>query len=669
MKKIIAILLVAIMALSAVITVSAEAEADTSATLEAPMLLGFQVGDYVNAETNEKEDGYVNIRFVSYVNALEGDMLGYNIEAYFTKKDADGKVTGGNHKTYAATDDPNTTTEDNVVFSSIIANENVVPATEYDENAKGFFLYSIKRVPENYDIYFEVTSYIKVGEEIVNVSESKIFNYDADNTQKGGIVSSTTDFSETALTPTYYGAQAKSNDVGQYKLENGKLVVVSANNKWTGSPVSNCFTTLLSSEKLAEALKTADGYHQSYVVSMDMEVAYNTKLDKFGIYLNNDNVLTSNNAMRANSVGVRLYPVSGAAALPTSNNLGINAWCFNKSGAAIPTSSGSTTVTAWGKSLAVTEAHKTAGVIKFNLAIAYTYNGEGNDARIDLFADGVHKCSYTVAASNATPGLKFDANGKLLSDVTLYAQEPGANVKIDNLTVSVPTDTSAGVVTTADSATTLGSLKATHIATYDNLANYGIVPTVDTSAADAAGLSITDDGQLKIAGGSWKNHLITLAPADKINADNGKLIVDMKLTMNSGKRLSLFLVSTPALSEAESYLQVTNTGAVAFRLSSEADNKLRNWFVTYNESGSQISGEGVAGLNASVTGESYTFDIRIIADGSTYSLYVNGQHCITNSYDGDLNKAINEKTSIVIWAQDTEVLIDDLTISTFVAAE
>ncbi len=665
MKKIIAILLVAIMALSAVITVSAETEADTSATLEAPTLLGFQVADYVNEETNEKEDGYVSIRFVSYVNSLEGDMLGYNIEAYFTKKDSDGNVTGGGRNTFAATDDPQTTTEYNVVFSSIIANNEVVPATEYDENAKGFFLYSIKRIPANYDIYFEVTSYVKVGEEIVDVSQSKIFNYDADNTQKGGIVSSTTDFGEAALTPAYYGAQAKSNDVGQYKLENGKLVVVSANNKWTGSPVSNCFTTLLSAEKLAEALKTADGYHQSYVVSMDMEVAYNTKLDKFGIYLNNDNVLTTNNAMRANAVGVRLYPVSGNAALSTSNNLGINAWCFNTTGAQI----GSGTVTSWGKSFAVTEAHKTAGVIKFNLAIAYTYNGEGNDAQIDLFTDGVHKCSYTVAASNATPGLKFDSNGKLLSDVTLYAQEPGADVKIDNLTVSVPSDTSAGVVTTADSATTLGSLTSTHVATYDSLANYGIAPTVDTTVANAADLSITADGQLKITGGSWKNHLITLATADKVNADNGKLIVDMKLTMNSGKRLSVFLVNTPALSEAETYLQVTNTGAVAFRLSSEADNKLRNWFVTYNESGSQITGETVAGLNSSVTGESYTFDIRIIADGSTYSLYVNGQHCVTNSYEGDLDKVINEKTSLVLWAQDTEVLIDDLTISTFVAAE
>ena len=667
MKKIVAILLVAIMALSAVITVSAETGADTSAAPAAPTLVGFQVGDYVNADTNEKEDGYVNIRFVSYVNSLEGDMLGYNIEAYFTKKDADGNVTGGGHNTFAATDDPKTTTEYNKVFTSIIANNKVVPVTDYNKDAKGFFLYSIKKIPANYDIYFEVTAYVKVGDEIVSVSERQIFNYDADNTVKGGIVSNTTDFSDPALTPAYYGAQAKHTDVGQYRLENDKLVI-SKGIKWAGGPPSNCFTSLLSSEKLGNALRNGDGYYQSYVVSMDLVIPWDTKISTFAIYLNADNILTSNNTMRANAMGVRMFPTSGKSnTTTTGNNIGINPYVFDSSSALVKdTSSGD--YTNYGKSVAVTASHETTG-IGFNLAIAYTHNENGKDARMDVYADGTLKASYVIDTTKTEAGLKFDDQGNLLSDVLLYAENISKDITVDNLTVSVPADESKGVVDLSGDTPVLNELKTTYSCAYNNLANYGIVPTVDTTAANAAALSITEDGQLKISGGSWKNHLITLADADKINADNGKVVVDMKLTMNSGNRLSVFLVNTPALSEAEGYLDVTNTGAVGFRLSAEADNTLKNWFVTFDSSGTQISGEGVKGLNSKVSGDSYTFDIRIVADGTTYSLYVNGVHCVTNSYSGDTDKVINENTSLVLWAQGTEVLIDDLTISTLVTAE
>jgi hypothetical protein len=302
--------------------------------------------------------------------------------------------------------------------------------------------------------------------------------------------------------------------------------------------------------------------------------------------------------------------------------------------------------------------------VKINLAIAYTYNGEGNDAKLDLFVDGVNKCSYTVPAASVTPGLKFDANGKLLSDVHLYAETNGADVKVDNLTVSVPADTTAGVVT----GTALNALNDTLVMDYNAYeSEFGVGALLPTNGAEPAVLNVKD-GQLSVVGGAWKSHFITLAPADRINAGEGDMItVDMKLTMNSGKRLAVMVINDPALDEAASYTEIAKTGAFAYRFAAQDAYGMKAWAITYKSDGGQITGEGVDGLCKSIVGTSTTYDVRMVADGSTYSLYVNGEHCFTAAYNGDLDKVIGENSSIVLWAENTEAIIDDLTITTFAA--
>lgn len=646
MKKITAILLAVLMICSAMVTVAAA----ESETLEAPVFQGIQT------RVNEADSTKSDVRFVSTVNSLEGDKIGYEVVATYVNAD-------GETKTITYTGDK---TEGTVIYSSIIVNGETKLATEYDENAVGLYVFTITGMPNAYYTVFEVTTYV-VLDEITTMAtatyENRVFQ------GRGAESVYTEDFNTQTLTPEDYGATHKGVDVDQYRLENNMLVIAKETdwntkdkngNTVSAAKISNCFTSLLTSEKLAKALENGDGYHQSYVVSMDMEIAYNTTLPRFVIALNNNNATTSNNAMRANSVGVRLYPVSGNAALTTSNHLGINAIAYKTDGNILPVGTNNT-VSAWGGKYEITKADTP---IKFNLAIAYTYNGEGNDAKVDLFVDGVNKCSYTVSSASVTPGLKFDANGKLLSDVTLYAQTNGADVKVDNLTVSVPADTNAGVVTD----TAMNELIDTLVVDYNAYEReYGIGALVPTTGKTPAELTV-NDGKLSVVGGTWGSHFITLAPADKINASAGDMVtIDMKLTMNSGKKLSVLVVNDPALDEVNSYKDVAKAGTVAFRFWAQDSYWMKTWVISYDSNGIDSSGEKVEGLNNSIVGKSTTYDIRIVADGATYSLYVNGNHCFTTNYDGDLNKVINENSSVVLWAEGAEVIIDDITISTFAA--
>lgn len=646
MKKITAILLAVLMICSAMVTVAA---AETEA-LEAPVFQGIQTRE--NLTDGTKTD----VRFISTVSSLEGDVIGYEVVATFVNAKGETKnITYTGEKT-----------EGTSVYSSILVDGKTKYATEYDENAVGIYVFTIEGMPKAYYTVFSVTTYVVSDDTQVKSTytyENRVFR------GRGAESVYTEDFNTQTVTPADYGATHKGVDVDQYRLENNKLVIAketgwNTNDKngvnVSTAKISNCFTSLLTSEELAKALKNGDGYHQSYVVSMDMEIAYDTTLPRFVIALNNNNATASNNAMRANSVGVRLYPVSGNAALTTANDLGINAIAYKTDGNVLPDGT-NTTVSAWGGKYDITKANTP---IKFNLAIAYTYNGEGNDAKLDLFVDGVNKCSYTVPAASVTPGLKFDANGKLLSEVNLYAQTNGADVKVDNLTVSVPADTTAGVVT----GTALNALNDTLVMDYNAYEReYGIGALVPTSGKDPAELMVKN-GQLSVVGGAWGSHFITLAPADRINAGEGDMItVDMKLTMNSGKKLSVFVVNDPALDEVKSYTEIDKAGALAFRFWAQDAYWMKTWIISYDSNGGRTSGENVEGLNKSIAGTSTTYDVRIVADGSTYSLYVNGEHCFTAAYDGDLDKVIGENSSIVLWAEGAEAIIDDLTITTFAA--
>ena len=279
-----------------------------------------------------------------------------------------------------------------------------------------------------------------------------------------------------------------------------------------------------------------------------------------------------------------------------------------------------------------------------------------------------HSSTATLAASTYEPGLKFK-DGQLVSDITLWSEGIGGNIKIDNLTVSVPADATAGVVDTTTNA--LNALTETYKADYEpKVAEmFGIAPLTPTAGKEPAAMSITADGSLKMSAGSnWGSHLITLAPADMINGDNGKVIIDMKLAANNGKRLTVLLVNNDVSAET-SYNNVTNVGAVGYRLSPVDDNKLKTWTQEFNSSGGGISGENKENESVYVQCESYVFDIRIIADGSTYSLYVNGTLALTKSYASDAkNKTVNADTSLVLWVENTEITISDLTISTFKTA-
>ncbi len=674
MKKLIAILLVLVMAASAIVTIAAETGTAVTPEIEAPTVLGYQVGDHYD-ENGETVEGFVNVRFVSYVTSLDADVLGYDIKAYYTKVDGEGNTTGGTPQVFTATDDPETTTEYNKVFKYILENKEVdgepvqvkssVADVLEDESVEGyFFLYSVKKIPASANLFFEITTYAKVGEEKVDKSETTTLYCDANGANKNGeIVSTTYNFSEAAVTPADFGANGKFSNANPFSIENGKLVVPTGLVWNDTDEVYTAVTTLLSSKKLGEALKNGDSsYHQTYVVGMDLELVYGTTLPVFTLLLNTDSSATTASEAVANGVGARLLQQKGGSFAITKENgyVGVNGTNYGGKDSAY--NGDHNNKWTWGK-YNIPNTHDGIAPIKFNFTLAYTYISETEGARLDVFIDGSHCISRDVPVSDTSsgqpgtvPGLKFDKSGNMISDVTLIAQNFGHNVKIDNLTVSVPADTNAGVINT--STKKLNTLKKTYVATYDGLDKYGIEPVgnnfIATYKNTGANAYATDGGALKIDGGYWNNHLLTLLSADLVNADNGKLIVDMKLTVNKSTNLSLILNNNIDLNNVNTYTDLNKNGTVTTRLK-YSDNTV--WFVGYNSGGTGSN-------SATKTLPSGKLDLRIIVDGAVYSLYLNGEHIVTKDYS-DRGATVNSNTSLVLHAESVDLTISDLTISTF----
>ncbi|MBR7097878.1 MAG: hypothetical protein IKC59_00555, partial [Clostridia bacterium] len=155
MKKIIALLLALLMVATAVVAASAEATEESATTLTAPKFYG--------AQTNT--DGTA-VRFLSTVHSdtdeVEGDAVGYVIKAIFV----DGSTKVQNIEYSAAKGDD--TMETKTIYTAVNAAGAVVTLSEIangDETAKGILAAVIEGIPATEDVMFEITTYVKVGEE------------------------------------------------------------------------------------------------------------------------------------------------------------------------------------------------------------------------------------------------------------------------------------------------------------------------------------------------------------------------------------------------------------------------------------------------------------------------------------------------------------------------
>ena len=213
MKKLMAILLAAIMVMTIVIIPVSAAETDDGLYV-APVFYGTQ------KRTNN--NGTIDVRFVSVANSLAGAKLGYEITASWWD------ATAKDYKTtvYSAANGHDAL-ETNVIYASVEAGEETVTATDLGTklgmtDARGIMAVAINGVPAGIEVLFSVKTYVKDAEgAVVATTESKEVIY-ANGERSADKVLYYNNFNDAEINVAY------ANDATGGDMAGGKAAIVNA---------------------------------------------------------------------------------------------------------------------------------------------------------------------------------------------------------------------------------------------------------------------------------------------------------------------------------------------------------------------------------------------------------------------------------------------------------
>ncbi|MBQ8213707.1 MAG: hypothetical protein IJZ80_06830 [Clostridia bacterium] len=160
MKKMIALLLALLMVASTVVAVSAEGTGAETPT--APKNIQVQTRAH---ENENKEIVSYDIRFLATVHSTEGKEIGFEVDAFFL--DQNGETLETKKVTYSKKENEETDANmagDSVYTSVIAAGEELTAEDliieEDDDPAIGIFAAVISGVPANLDVVFEINTYV-----------------------------------------------------------------------------------------------------------------------------------------------------------------------------------------------------------------------------------------------------------------------------------------------------------------------------------------------------------------------------------------------------------------------------------------------------------------------------------------------------------------------------
>lgn len=312
----------------------------------------------------------------------------------------------------------------------------------------------------------------------------------------------------------------------------------------------------------------------------------------------------------------------------------------------------------------VTDASATDGVYK----LAYVIN----EQRLDLFINntwvfGFDHAGYdygTTSKKDYTTWEGFvDSSIKADSQIIMWAQN--AEAFVDNVKISIPTD-GVGVVTDGDTKT-LSARTTTYEEdfTYEAVTDktYDVmIPTPSTSVFGNTIKATVDAGAeaLNVKGGEWKAHWLSLVGADKVNADNGVMIFDMNLAINAHGTMNISVNNTALASNHDDInAGLKANGFVAqFYTATETGYEVRYQYST----GSALTAGTAVGVELDKT----NINLRVVANGNKYSIYIDGNFVASYEYDAAAEgKAVNENTNIILWAQSpADISIKDINIYT-----
>ena len=634
MKKIIAIVLAVLMMCAACVSIAAAG----GETLTAPTFQGIQTR--VNAADSAK----IDVRFISTVNSLYGDKLGYKVVATFAN--ASGKsqtITYTGEKTEAA-----------VVYSSIMVDGVSKAATEFDADAKGVYVFTITGIPNEYLVEFAVTTYVTLGSEKVEATTTYKRNVDAGDAT-AVTYSENFDNAATAADAGVSNIYLTSNSLN---VVDGKLSV--HDQGWVNDEGGGYHWSLVSGDDL-----TGAGKYGKYV--LDMDVTINDKIGGcFALYLNNTPAVADGKIGAANNrpndmvVSFRrandgeLTHTNGAIA--DGDDLLLQFISFNADGG------GQTTVKA------VKAADITGDSISFKLSVVVDSNAY-TGCSVSVYVDGV--CVGSWAFEEAKDVAAGDG-------IVLWAQNTPAT--IDNLVIrgiaeenvkpTIPTNFEEIYSENFDNAATAADAGVSNIYLTSNSLN-GV----------EGKLSVHDQGWVNAEGGGYHWSLVdgdALTGAGKY----GKYLVEMDLELvDKVGSFAFYLNNTPAVADGKigDNNNRPNDMVVSLRRSStddgfntsngaiESGKDLLCQFIDFNStSGSQTTRSIWKAADMPDDGSTtMSFKLSILVDssyanGCQVSVFMDGE--FVGSWLFDETKDVVAGDGIVLWAQNSPATIDNLVI-------
>ena len=290
-----------------------------------------------------------------------------------------------------------------------------------------------------------------------------------------------------------------------------------------------------------------------------------------------------------------------------------------------------------------TSAAETDGVYQ----LAYVVNG----TRVDLFINGVY--TYGFNSSSADASIK---DGTML---LMWAEKSTAY--IDNVTISIPNTAIAAnaETTTLPERTAKYTQKFNDAGTVNTLkTTYGVSQVPNVTGADVP--MEVNNGALQILGNEWGLNWFVLADKDAVKATDGVLVLETNLAINAHGTLNFSINNTAlATTSNDLYTGLKANGFVAqFQSATETGYNVRYQYST----GSALT----AGTSVEVALDKTNINLRVVANGNKYSIYIDDNFVASYEYDAAAEgKKVNENTNIFLWAQNpADVSIKDIAVYT-----
>jgi len=635
MKKFIALVLTIVMVCSAAAVVVSAAGTGES-TLEAPVFVG--------AQTTAANNGFCDIRFVSTVNSLEGDKLGFDIAATY----ADG-TTGATTRYYGTWTNGNgeeCTTESTAVYTSIIADGNEVTAKS--KGGEYFYLYTMRNVPVDMNIVFTVKAYIVDGEEEI-ASEAKFRKYADGTVTKMETTPSQEydiDLLEAAGVSKPYGGSMKA------AVSSTGTGVTETFNWGTGG---QCFLEFVSNNSLKDVIADGGNMSSSYVFTTNLTITTHGVL---GFYFNNDpSDHTANKTgytkdrTNATFISVRQGVYKGTDELP-ANRVVKESSNFTYSNGAVDTT----------KNILIRyQIHDAAGGISSD----YVYVSE---------LAGTSTIKLTVVVNNSyNDGCKFDV---YLNDTYAFSVEGDAAHRVSNNsnimawtqnTVFTANDMTIGKVAD-DTTITSGTIPVVEktweapLTTAKALATKGYTVYNPVSGKAGPGVSI-DNGTLKIEGGGWGNNYLVISD-NILTANEDTFVAEMDMYITSISTLSLSVCNTALPDNAtvnNVYDSILGTGESIRLLNGSTDSKMKI-YLQGGKTNNVFDETSQKTIDVNFEDSQKKINVRLVVSGSLYSVFIDGKHVVTHAPSDE--RGPNADTSLIVWAQTSTVAIDNLKITT-----